>query len=88
MGGTLMTMTRQPALPLGLVHVLVAILLALLLWRVEHRLTRLRAQIVRRLRLLSRWGAAQSLPPTSRTVRLPRTQYGHALFARPPPRAA
>jgi hypothetical protein len=89
MGGTLMTMTRQPTLPLGLLHLVAATLLALLLWRVEHCLTRLRAQIAQRLRLLSRWGgAAQPLTPTSRTMRLPRTPYGHALFARPPPRAA
>jgi hypothetical protein len=89
MGGTLMMMTRQPTLPLGLLHLVAATLLALLLWRVEHRLTRLRAQVAQRLRLLSRWdGAAQALPRMSRTMHLPRTQYGHALFARPPPLAA
>lgn len=89
MGGAAMTMPLMPALPLGPLHVLIAALCALLLWRMECRLTRLRAEVARRLRLLSGIGARTHVPLLHpRAARLPRGWHGHVLFARPPPSAA
>ncbi len=87
MNGAPMIMPLGAALPLGMLQLAVAALLGLLLWRVERRLTRLRATIARRLRLLLRAGsgAAPRLPNLD-AARLPRRRYGHSLFARPPPR--
>lgn len=86
MHGVSMTMRMVPALPLGPLHLVVAVVLALLLWRVEHRLTRLRAQIARQLRLLGRYRVVVHVPlPLPRAARLLSGWYGAALFARPPP---
>jgi len=86
MNGTPIIMPLGAALPLGVLHLAVATLLGLLLWRVERRLTRLRATAAQRLRLLLRAapGAAPRLPNLD-AARLPRRRYGHSLFARPPP---
>src|SRR5919197_6123314 len=56
MGGRLMTMASTPVLPLGPLHLVVAALLAFILWRVEHRLIQVRAEVARRLRLLTACG--------------------------------
>lgn len=86
MHGVPMTMVMPPTLPLAPLHLGVAVLLGLLLWRVERRLTRLHAQIAQRRRLLAHRGSATPiLPALSRPAHLPRAPYGHALFARPPP---
>lgn len=86
MHGVSMTMPMTPALPLAPLHLVVAAVLAVLLWRVEHRLTRLRAQIARRLRLLARYPVAGRVPrPAPCAARLPLGWHGAALFARPPP---
>jgi hypothetical protein len=86
MNGAPMVMPLGAALPLGVLQLAVAALLGLLLWRVERRLTRLRATAAQRLRLLLRAasGAAPRLPNLD-AARLPRRRYGHSLFARPPP---
>jgi hypothetical protein len=63
----------------------VAFLLALLLWRIERRLVRLRAEIARRLHLLrSAWHEQAALLPEA-PARLPHAWAGPGLFARPPP---
>lgn len=88
MSGVHMTMTASSPWPLTPLHLLVAALLALALWRFELRLTHLRSQISRRLRaLLGLDGHAQALPPIPRVARLAPGWYGHAHFARPPPAA-
>lgn len=89
MGGKLMTMSTASALPLTPLHLAVAILVGLLLWRVERRLTHLRAAIAQRLGLLAQRPAAyHPQMPASRDARLPLGWYGQPLFARPPPAAA
>jgi hypothetical protein len=88
MGGRLMAMASMPMLPLGLLHVVVAALLALLLWRVEHRLTQARAEVARRLRMLTACGDQAAVPIGPRLTRLRSGWDGLALFARPPPRTA
>ncbi len=86
MGGKLMTMSTAAALPLAPLHLAVAALVGLLLWRVERRLTHLRAAVARRLGLLAHHHATyHPQPPASRDVRLPLGWYGQPLFARPPP---
>jgi len=89
MGGRLMTMAPTPVLPLGPLHLVVAALVALILWRVEHRLTQVRAEVARRLRLLTAARGDQAAAPVGpRLTRLRSGWDGLALFARPPPRTA
>jgi uncharacterized membrane protein len=89
MGGRLMTMASTPVLPLGLLHLVVAALLALILWRVEHRLIQVRAEVARRLRLLTAARGAQAAVLIGpRLTRLRSGWDGPALFARPPPHIA
>lgn len=89
MGGVSMTMALAPALPLGLLYVLIAALCALLLWRLECRLARLRAEITCRMRLLRAREASQAQGLAAlRAVRYLLSWYGQTLFARPPPVAA
>lgn len=73
-------------LSLAPVHALVALLLGLLLWRVERRLTRLRASVAARLRLLVTRDGAGTASPIPFAERLPSAWYALSLFARPPPR--
>ncbi len=88
MNGAPMTVPMTPALPLGPLHLVVALALALVLWRVERRLTRLRTQIAHRLELLALCPIVDRAPlPAPRAARLPLGWYGAALFARPPPLA-
>jgi hypothetical protein len=85
MEGGPMTMIRTPALPLAPLHLAVAVLLALLLWRIERRLVRLRAEIARRLHLLcSTWREQAALLPEA-PARLPHAWASPGHFARPPP---
>lgn len=89
MHGAPMTMPMAPALPLDPLHLLVALALALLLWRVERRLTRLRLTIARQIHLLTRDHIAERAPrPALVAARRPLGWHGAALFARPPPVAA
>jgi hypothetical protein len=86
MGGRLMTMASTPVLPLGPLHLVVAALLALILWRVEHRLTQVRAEVARCLRLLTAARGDQAAVPIGpRLTRLRSGWDGLARFARPPP---
>ena len=86
MNGASMVMPLKAALPLGMLQLAVAALLGLLLWRVERRLTRLRASATQRLRLLRGAGhGASPRRPRVDAARLPRRRYGPAIFARPPP---
>lgn len=87
MNGAPMNMPMVPALPLAPLHLFVAIVLGLLFWLVEHRLTRLRARAAALLRLLSRVADIVA-PANTSTAHLPHCWYGHALFARPPPALA
>ncbi len=86
MGHGLMTMVMTPALPLLPLHALAAVVLGLSLWRVEHRLTRLRARVAAQLRLL-----LAACPPRDTALPLPTDSLlpwrreGAVLFARPPP---
>jgi len=86
MNGAPMVMPHGAALPLGMLQLAAATLLGLLFWRVERRLTHLRATAAQRLRLLLR-ASSDALPrlPSLDAARLPRRRYGHGLFARPPP---
>ncbi len=81
-----MAMPMAPLLPLGALHAAVAVLLGLLLWRVERRLTRLRALVASHLRRL-RQRHQGVVPPRPLPVggRLLRDRHGPSLFARPPP---
>jgi hypothetical protein len=89
MGGRLMTMASTPVLPLGLLHLVVAALLAFILWRVEHRLIQVRAEVARRLRLLTAARSDQAaILIGPRLTRLWSGWDGPALFARPPPHIA
>jgi hypothetical protein len=89
MGGKLMAMSTATALPLAPLHLVVATLIGLLLWRVERRLTRLRDAVAQRLSLLTHEHVAYHPQiPASRDARLPLGWYGQPLFARPPPAAA
>lgn len=86
MNGAPMVMPLTAALPLGMLQLAVAALLGLLLWRVERRLTRLRATAACWLRLLLHACSTVVLELLSLdAARLPRQQYGSSLFARPPP---
>jgi len=86
MNGAPMVMPLGAALPLGVLQLVAAALLGLLLWRVERRLTRLRATAAQRLRLLLRAGSdAPPRLPSLDATHLPRWRYGPGLFARPPP---
>jgi hypothetical protein len=75
-------------LPLGPLHLVVAALLALILWRVEHRLTQVRAEVARRLRLLTAGGDQAAVPLGPHLSCLRSGWDGPALFARPPPHIA
>jgi uncharacterized membrane protein len=88
MGGRLMAMASMPVLPLGLLHLVVAALLALLLWRVEHRLTQVRAEVARRLRMLTACGDQAAVPIGPLLTHLRSGWDGLTLFARPPPHTA
>jgi hypothetical protein len=88
MGGRLMAMAPTPMLPLGLLHLVVAALLALILWRVEHRLREVRAEVARRLRMLTACGNQAAVPIGPRLTRLRSGWDGLAHFARPPPHTA
>jgi hypothetical protein len=88
MGGRLMTMASTPVLPLEPLHLVVTALLALILWRVEHRLTQVRAEVARCLRLLTVRGDQAAVPIGPRLTRLRSGWDGPALFARPPPHTA
>ena len=87
MTGAPMAMPATSTLPLGPLHLLVATVLGLLLWRVEHRLTRLRVAVANRLRLLHTGGASTARPRIPYAARLPSPRQEHSLFARPPPAA-
>lgn len=87
--GAPMTMPMAPVLPLAPVHLVVAALLGLVLWRVEHRLTRLRAQIAGRLTALIVAGSTEDAAARWRQVTLrPLAWSAPTLFARPPPSVA
>jgi hypothetical protein len=88
MGGRLMAMASTPILPLGPLHLVVAALLALILWRIEHRLREVRAEVARRLRMLTAYGNQAAVPIGPRLTRLRSGWDGLALFARPPPHTA
>jgi hypothetical protein len=88
MDGRLMTMASTPVLPLGLLHLVVAALLALVLWRVEHRLREVRAEVARRLRMLTACGDQAALPIGPHLTRLRSGWDGLAFLARPPPHSA
>ena len=89
MGGRLITMASTPVLPLGPLQLVVAALLALILWRVEHRLTQVRAEVARCLRLLTAAHGGQAALPIGPRHTRPRSGWdGLALFARPPPHNA
>jgi hypothetical protein len=89
MGGRLMTMAPMPVVSLGPLHLVVAALLALILWRVEHRLTQVRAEVGRCLHLLTAARSDQAAVPIGpRLTRLRSGWDGPALFARPPPHSA
>jgi len=84
-----MTMPMAPVLPLAPVHLVVASLLGLVLWRVERRLTRLRAQIAGRLTALIVAGSTEDAAARWRQVTLrPLAWSAPTLFARPPPSVA
>src|SRR2546423_1048944 len=79
----------RPGDPLSPVHLVVAALLGLVLWRVEHRLTRLRAQIAGRLTALIVAGSTEDAAARWRQVTLrPLAWSAPTLFARPPPSVA
>ncbi len=84
--GLRMMMAMTPILPLLPLHALAAVVLGLSLWRVEHRLTRLRAQVTAQLRLLQAACPPRdaALPLHTDSV-LPRRLADAVLFARPPP---
>jgi hypothetical protein len=89
MNGAPMTMPMAPVLPLAPVHLVVAALLGLVLWRVERRLTRLRAQIAGRLTALIVAGGTEDAAARWRRVTLrPLAWSAPTLFARPPPSVA
>ncbi len=81
-----MAMPAAPLLPLGVLHAAVALLLGVLLWRMERGLTRLRALVAGHLRLLEQTRLAPALPLIrSVGADLLRDRHGPTLFARPPP---
>ncbi len=87
--GATMVIPSSCALSLGLMHLAVAAVLGLLLWRVERGLTCLRAAVATQLRLLRGGDACSAVRPRAPyAARLPRSPQGHSLFARPPPIAA
>lgn len=85
MDGVRMTMTASSAWPLTPLHLLMAALLALALWRFELRLTRLRALLARRVRALLALGCRDQAPPIPRVSRPAPVWSVHSIFARPPP---
>jgi len=88
MGDGAMVMPVAPPPLLGILHLLVAVVLGLSLWRVERRLTWLRRRVAARLRLLARPRAtAAPRPSIPRALRWAPGWDGLASFARPPPAA-
>lgn len=85
MDGVPMTMAMTPTLPLIPVHIVVATLLGILLWRVEHRMLVLRARVAHRLRMLAGVTPEAIIPPILHRIPSSRAWYGPVLFARPPP---
>jgi hypothetical protein len=87
--GAPMAMPMAPVLPLAPVHLIVAALLGLVLWRVERRLTWLRAQIAGRLTALIVAGSTEDAAAGWQRVTLrPLAWSAPTLFARPPPSVA
>jgi hypothetical protein len=82
MNGVLMAMPMAPTVPVLPLHLLIAGLLGLLLWRLERRLTGLRAE-VHHLSLLGRSGSAGRLPQPIPVSHVAQPLPDHALFARP-----
>lgn len=86
MDGTVMLMPVAPLLPLAPLHLVVAVGLGLVLWRVERRLGQMRAVIAAHRRLLARASARMAAPPRpAGPLRLSQVWAGLALAARPPP---
>jgi hypothetical protein len=87
MGGVLMTMPVHGAAPLLPLHVMIAVVSAFLVWRLERRLTVLRAVIARIRRLLGLFGAARrpSRIPLGPALRPLCAWVAPALLSRPPP---
>ncbi len=88
MNGVLMHMPAAGALPLLPLHLAVALVLALLVWRMEHRVIALHAAIARVRRWLQRWLdalTASPLPLCPQAIPL-RVCVGPVGFSRPPPR--
>ena len=77
-----------PALPLALLHLMIAAVLGLFLWHAERRLTRLHAVVSWQQRLLALARRAPSIPLATRAPSLPSAWHGATLFARPPPAGA
>ena len=84
MGGVRMTMTASSAWPLTPLHLLMAALLALALWRLELRLTRLRS-VARRLRALLAMVSTSHTPLSAPFLHRTPHWFPQSLFARPPP---
>jgi hypothetical protein len=84
MQGVSMQMPMVPLLPLAPLHLIVAVLLGCLLWRIERRLVRLRIAIALTLRLLAR-SRLRPLPMPAGPAHRTRAWAGASLFARPPP---
>ncbi len=87
MGGALMTMPVHGAAPLLPLHLIVAIVPALLVWRLERRLTVLRSVIAAVRRLLGLFGVdPQPAPiPSGPALRPLCAWVAPALLSRPPP---
>jgi hypothetical protein len=78
-------MTIAPLFPLPLGQALVAIVLAWVLWRHEHRVRLLR-RVIALLRLLLLRSTAGAQAPLPRAMpALPRLLHGFQIFSRPPP---
>jgi hypothetical protein len=87
MNGVFMHMTPQGALPLAPVHLVVAAVIAALAWRLERRVTVLRAIIAAVRRLLARMAIATVHTPLPRPVLVPCNCMAVGLVGlpRPPP---
>lgn len=86
MRGALLATQGPGFLVFGVLHLLIATLIGLLLWRVERRLTCLRARVAYHLaRLTHAATAAATHPVACRSLRPLSARYGPVLFARPPP---
>ena len=88
MDGVLMHMPSAGALPLAPLHLAVSLVLAMLVWRMEHRVIALREAIARVRRLLQLWLdalTASPLPLCPQAIPL-HVCVGPVGFSRPPPR--